>query len=263
MKRLYVIIPIILVLLFVYFIYKTIQYANGDTDAQREALEQMKEASERAAQATRENSQWYQDELDKFKREPVAVARYKKTEAELRYEKFKEECAILADELTKDASKSKNKKVVESWNKLVDSNYLVRIALGDQLEEWSGTGLDSYTFSKISDIFELQKNKARVIQSKLFRAHLRKFSVQDPVLQEAYETVRELRNRYVGDEFYRRAYMFRDSIADPKSSDLISSKDMTWGEFQAILDPTLYQEYHVGLYNILTYIINSVEKSFF
>lgn len=267
MKRLYVIIPIILVLLFVYFIYKTIQYANGDTNAQREALEQMKEASERATQATRENSQWYQDELDKFKREPVTVAQVEKSEKERQYEerakKFKEECDILANDLTKNASKSKTKSVIASWDSLVYSNELVCIALGKQLEEWTGKGLDSYKMTNLTDIFSLQKNKAEVVQSKLIQAHLRKFSINDPILQEVYQTIQELRNNCNDEEFEKQAYKLRDDIANLNASYIRLSKEITWEQFQNISDPTIYKEYRIGLYNLLNYIILSKNNIIF
>ena len=267
MRKQFIIIPVILLLLLAYFISKTIQYANGDTEAQREAIERMKEASERAAQATRENSQWYQDELDKFKHEPVVVVRDEKSEKELLYEerakKFKEECSILANDLTKNASKSKTKNVIESWDSLVYSNDLVCIALGKQLEEWTGKGLDSYEMTNLTDIFSLQKNKAKVVQSKLIQAHLRKFSVNDPILQEVYKTIQELRNNCNYEEFEAQAYKLRDNLADLNALYIRSSKEITWEQFQEISDPTIYKEYRIGLYNILNYIIISRNNAIF
>lgn len=46
-----------------------IRYANGDTKAQTEAREEMQKLSEEAEKSMNNNSQWYQDELNKYKNE--------------------------------------------------------------------------------------------------------------------------------------------------------------------------------------------------
>lgn len=46
-----------------------INYANGDTKGQIEAREEMQRLSDEAEESMNNNSQWYQDELNKYKNE--------------------------------------------------------------------------------------------------------------------------------------------------------------------------------------------------
>lgn len=43
-----------------------VSYSNGNTRAQIEAQQEMSKLSEEAKKTMNENSQWYQDELDKY-----------------------------------------------------------------------------------------------------------------------------------------------------------------------------------------------------
>lgn len=266
-------------------LYKLYQFANGNTKAQIVAQQRMATASDSATRAMARNYAWYTEQIDKWKHPSTLVEATPKSETQVKLEEqnkqFKEENADIIADLTKDASYKAIDHHIQSWRNRVDNNLLVRFAMGKQYDQLVGDGLaknnsllpyggtDADFGTAIYNILFGAKNHAKEVQNKRIKAALRAAGAGDPAIFEASNRIAELRQQYLDksisqSEYFLQARAVRDSIVSKASlSDptLKSSVGMSLEDFNNISDPSVYREYQIGRYNVLTSLINGAEGS--
>lgn len=251
-------------------LFKTV---NGNTQAQIEQQQKLSELSAKSMQAAITNAKWYQEQLDKMKNPAIPVAPDIKTEVEKKYEENKkkrqEEAQYLQEKLTKNPSDKATYKLMDDVRKMVDTNPLQRLALGDRYNELLGENWSDGIKSKqivmpstigavsLMDVMADQKLKAAKAQENLVQVEIIRAASNDPRLQEFHKQLLELRNKYSGDEFERRGRALRDSLVAPQSPGLLSASGMTVDSFWAnIGELEKYKEFQQGVYNIMTGMID-------
>lgn len=263
-------------------LYKLFQFVNGNTEAQILAQQQMAKQSEEAARAMISNSQWYKEQLDKFKNPAQILETTGKTEKELEYEanakRFKSEYADIIADLSKNSSYKGIDQQVASWRERVNRNPLYKFAIGKDYDKFVGDGLTKdnsqlqYTGTDADGGIALYnllfgaKNKAKFVQSNEIQAALRTAGANHPTIQNANEQIANLRQQFFDgtineDEYYKQAYKIRDSIVNLNDPRLRSSTGMNLEQFNNISDPSIYREYAIGQYNIINSFINGESES--
>ena len=263
-------------------LYKLFQFVNGNTEAQILAQQQMAKQSEKAARAMISNSQWYKEQLDKFKNPAQILETTGKTEKELEYEanakRFKSEYADIIADLSKNSSYKGIDQQVASWRERVNRNPLYKFAIGKDYDKFVGEGLTKdnsqlqYTGTDADGGIALYnllfgaKNKAKFVQSNEIQAALRTAGANHPTIQNANEQIANLRQQFFDgtineDEYYKQAYKIRDSIVNLNDPRLRSSTGMNLEQFNNISDPSIYREYAIGQYNIINSFINGESES--
>lgn len=263
-------------------LYKLFQFVNGNTEAQILAQQQMAKQSEEAARAMISNSQWYKEQLDKFKNPAQILETTGKTEKELEYEanakRFKSEYADIITDLSKNSSYKGIDQQVASWRERVNRNPLYKFAIGKDYDKFVGDGLTKdnsqlqYTGTDADGGIALYnllfgaKNKAKFVQSNEIQAALRTAGANHPTIQNANEQIANLRQQFFDgtineDEYYKQAYKIRDSIVNLNDPRLRSSTGMNLEQFNNISDPSIYREYAIGQYNIINSFINGESES--
>lgn len=263
-------------------LYKLFQFVNGNTEAQILAQQQMAKQSEEAARAMVSNSQWYKEQLDKFKNPAQILETTGKTEKELEYEanakRFKNEYADIIADLSKNSSYKGIDQQVASWRERVNRNPLYKFAIGKDYDKFVGDGLTKdnsqlqYTGTDADGGIALYnllfgaKNKAKFVQSNEIQAALRTAGANHPTIQNANEQIANLRQQFFDgtineDEYYKQAYKIRDSIVNLNDPRLRSSTGMNLEQFNNISDPSIYREYAIGQYNIINSFINGESES--
>lgn len=268
-----------------YGLYKLYQFANGNTEAQILAQQRMAKASDDATRAMSANYSWFTEQIDKWKHPSTLVEVTPKSETQVKLEeqntKFKEENADIIADLTKDASYKAIDANIQSWRDRVHNNPLVRFAIGKQYDQWVGDGLsenNSQLSYKGTDadfgvaIYNLlfgAKNHAKEVQGKRIQAAIRAAGAGDPAILEASNKITELRQKYLDksitqNEYLLQARAVRDNIVSKASlSDptLKTSVGMSLEDFNNISDLSVFREYQIGRYNVLTSLINGAEGS--
>lgn len=263
-------------------LYKLFQFVNGNTEAQILAQQQMAKQSEKAARAMISNSQWYKEQLDKFKNPAQILETTGKTEKEIEYEanakRFKSEYADIIADLSKNSSYKGIDQQVASWRERVNRNPLYKFAIGKDYDKFVGEGLTKdnsqlqYTGTDADGGIALYnllfgaKNKAKFVQSNEIQAALRTAGANHPTIQNANEQIANLRQQFFDgtineDEYYKQAYKIRDSIVNLNDPRLRSSTGMNLEQFNNISDPSIYREYAIGQYNIINSFINGESES--
>lgn len=258
-------------------VYKLFQFVNGNTEAQILAQQQMAKQSEEATRAMISNSQWYQEQLNKFKNPAQLLNATGKTEKELEYEdnatRFKNEYADIIADLSKNSSYKGIDQQVSSWRERVNQNPLYKFAIGKDYDKFVGDGLTrdnsqlQYTGTEADGGIALYnllfgaKNKAKFVQNNEIQAALRTAGVNHPAIQSANEQIANLRQQFFAgtineDKYYQQAYKIRDSIVNLNDPKFRSSAGMTLEQFNNISDPSIYREYAIGQYNIINSFIN-------
>lgn len=262
-------------------IYKFFQYINGNTEAQILAQQEMAKHSADAARAMVSNSQWYMNQLNKFKNPAQQLESAGKSQKELEYEeaanRFRSENADIAD-LTKKASDKGTNQQVAAWRERFNKNPLYKFAIGADYDELVGDGLTNYkpqplhigggVFAGLSlsdPLFEARQ-RARFVQEKEMQAALRVAGANHPAIQNANEQIANLREQFFAgsineNEYYKQAYKIRDSIVNINDPKLRQSVGMTLEQFGEISDPSIYLEYAKGQYNIINSFINGENGS--
>ena len=263
-------------------VYKLFQFVNGNTEAQILAQQQMSKQSEEAARAMISNSQWYKEQLDKFKNPAQVLESTGKTEKELEYEanakRFKSEYADIIADLSKNSSYKGIEQQVTSWRERVNQNPLYKFAIGKDYDRFVGDGLTKdnsqlqYTGTDADGGIALYnllfgaKNKAKFVQNNEIQAALRTAGANHPAIQNANEQIANLRQQFFNgvineDEYYKQAYKIRDSIVNLNDPRLRPSVGMSLEQFNNISDPSIYREYAIGQYNIINSFINGESES--
>ncbi|WP_373123663.1 phage tail tape measure protein [Bacteroides caccae] len=263
-------------------VYKLFQFVNGNTEAQILAQQQMAKQSEEAARAMISNSQWYKEQLDKFKNPAQVLESTGKTEKELEYEanakRFKSEYADIIADLSKNSSYKGIDQQVASWRERVNQNPLYKFAIGKDYDRFVGDGLTKdnsqlqYTGTDADGGIALYnllfgaKNKAKFVQNNEIQAALRTAGANHPTIQNANEQIANLRQQFFNgvineDEYYKQAYKIRDSIVNLNDPRLRPSAGMSLEQFNNISDPSIYREYAIGQYNIINSFINGESES--
>lgn len=263
-------------------VYKLFQFVNGNTEAQILAQQQMAKQSEEATRAMISNSQWYKEQLDKFKNPAQILEFTEKTEKELEYEanakRFKSEYADIIADLSKKSSYKGIDQQVASWRERVNRNPLYKFAIGKDYDRFVGDGLTKdnsqlqYTGTDADGGIALYnllfgaKNKAKFVQNNEIQAALRTAGANHSTIQSANEQIANLRQQFFDgtineDEYYKQAYKIRDNIVNLNDPKLRSSAGMTLEQFSGISDPSLYSEYAIGQYNIINSFINGESES--
>lgn len=263
-------------------VYKLFQFVNGNTEAQILAQQQMAKQSEEATRAMISNSQWYKEQLDKFKNPAQVLESTEKTEKELEYEanakRFKSEYADVIADLSKNSSYKGIDQQVASWRERVNRNPLYKFAIGKDYDRFVGDGLTKdnsqlkYTGTDADGGIALYnllfgaKNKAEFVQNNEIQAALRTAGANHPVIRNANEQIANLRQQFFDgtineDEYYKQAYKIRDSIVNLNDPRLRSSAGMNLEQFKNISDPSIYREYAIGQYNIINSFINGESGS--
>lgn len=263
-------------------VYKLFQFVNGNTEAQILAQQQMAKQSEEAARAMISNSQWYKEQLDKFKNPAQILESTEKSEKELEYEantkRFKSEYADIMADLSKNSSYKGIDQQVSSWRERVNQNPLYKFAIGKDYDRFVGDGLTKdnsqlqYTGTDADGGIALYnllfgaKNKAKFVQNNEIQAALRTAGANHPVIQNANEQIANLRQQFFDgsineEEYYKQAYKIRDSIVNLNDSRLRTSTGMSLEQFNNISDPSIYREYAIGQYNIINSFINGESES--
>lgn len=258
-------------------IYKLFQFVNGNTEAQIPAQQEMAKRSAEATSAMINNSQWYKEQLNKFKNPAQQLESVGKSKKQLEYEenanRFKSENADIFADLSKNASYKGIDQQVSSWRKRFDNNPLYKFAIGKDYNKFVGDGLTKdnsqlqYTGTDADGGIALYnllfgaKNKAKFVQNNQIQAALRTAGANHPVIQNANEQIANLRQQFFDgtineDEYYKQAYKIRDSIVNLNDPKLRSSAGMTLEQFNGISDPSIYREYAIGQYNIINSFIN-------
>lgn len=263
-------------------VYKLFQFVNGNTEAQILAQQQMAKQSEEASRAMISNSQWYKEQLDKFKNPAQILESTEKSEKELEYEantkRFKSEYADIMADLSKNSSYKGIDQQVSSWRERVNQNPLYKFAIGKDYDRFVGDGLTKdnsqlqYTGTDADGGIALYnllfgaKNKAKFVQNNEIQAALRTAGANHPVIQNANEQIANLRQQFFDgsineEEYYKQAYKIRDSIVNLNDSRLRTSTGMSLEQFNNISDPSIYREYAIGQYNIINSFINGESES--
>lgn len=262
--------------------YKLFQFVNGNTEAQILAQQQMAKQSEEATRAMISNSQWYKEQLDKFKNPAQQLEPVGKSQKELEYEenakRFKSEYADVIADLSKNASDKGIDQQVASWRERFEKSPLHKFAIGEDYDELVGDGLTNYkpqplrigggVFAGMSfsnPLFEVRQ-KAISVQKKEIQAALRTAGANHPTIQSANEQIANLRQQFLDGsinekEYYNQAYKIRDSLVNLNDPKLRSSAGMTLEQFSNISDPSIYREYAIGKYNIINSFINGENGS--
>lgn len=258
-------------------VYKLFQFVNGNTEAQILAQQEMAKRSAEATSAMINNSQWYKEQLNKFKNPAQQLESVGKSKKQFEYEenanRFKSENADIFADLSKNASYKGIDQQVSSWRKRFDNNPLYKFAIGKDYNKFVGDGLTKdnsqlqYTGTDADGGIALYnllfgaKNKAKFVQNNQIQAALRTAGANHPVIQNANEQIANLRQQFFDgtineDEYYKQAYKIRDSIVNLNDPKLRSSAGMTLEQFNGISDPSIYREYAIGQYNIINSFIN-------
>lgn len=258
-------------------VYKLFQFVNGNTEAQILAQQEMAKKSAEATHAMLSNSQWYKEQLDKFKNPAQQIEAVGKSQKQLEYEenanRFKSENADVLADLSKNASYKGIDQQVTNWRERFNSNPLYKFAIGKDYDRFVGEGLTKdnsqlqYTGTDADGGIALYnllfgaKNKAKFVQNNQIQAALRTAGANHPAIQSANEQIANLRQQFFDgtineDEYYKQAYKIRDSLVNLNDPNLRSSAGMTLEQFNGISDPSIYKEYAIGQYNIINSFIN-------
>lgn len=268
-----------------YGLYKLYQFANGNTEAQILAQQRMAKASEDATRAMAANYSWFTEQIDKWKHPATLVEATPKSDTQVKLEeqnkRFKEENADIIADLTKDASYKAIDANIQSWRNRVKNNTLVRFAIGKQYDQWVGSGLsednsqlpysgtDADFGTAIYNLLFGAKNHAKEVQNKRIQAAIRAAGAGDSAILEASNKITELRQQYLDktitqSEYLSQARAIRDNIVSKASLNaptLKSSVGMSLEDFNNISDLSVFREYQIGRYNVLTSLINGAEGS--
>lgn len=258
-------------------VYKLFQFVNGNTESQILAQQEMAKRSAEATSAMINNSQWYKEQLNKFKNPAQQLESVGKSRKQLEYEenanRFKSENADIFADLSKNASYKGIDQQVSSWRERFNNNPLYKFAIGKDYDKFVGDGLTKdnsqlqYTGTDADGGIALYnllfgaKNKAKFVQNNQIQAALRTAGANHPIIQNANEQIANLRQQFFDgtineDEYYNQAYKIRDSIVNLNNPKLRSSAGMTLEQFNGISDPSIYREYAIGQYNIINSFIN-------
>lgn len=258
-------------------VYKLFQFVNGNTESQILAQQEMAKRSAEATSAMINNSQWYKEQLNKFKNPAQQLESVGKSRKQLEYEenanRFKSENADIFADLSKNASYKGIDQQVSSWRERFNNNPLYKFAIGKDYDKFVGDGLTKdnsqlqYTGADADGGIALYnllfgaKNKAKFVQNNQIQAALRTAGANHPIIQNANEQIANLRQQFFDgtineDEYYKQAYKIRDSIVNLNNPKLRSSAGMTLEQFNGISDPSIYREYAIGQYNIINSFIN-------
>lgn len=275
-----------------YAVYKLNEYVSGNTQAQIEHCNRMKEAVEKTNLAMANNLQWYKDKLDSLNKPSSTVEGYTPTKEQQQVQatkkQFDEIAADVRDDIVQSPSAQTNDTWVTNWRSRYDSNPLIKFAIGNDYEQLVGSNLNpnvvdepiydthainntdaaaSALATRFTNWAMRNRRFAKHLQPIQFQTKLREMAALDPRIQQFEEKIYALRQEVFAStkteaQYQQEAIALRDSIISQNAIKSLQATPTTLQDFNKIVDPTGYYDYGQGLYNILGGLMNGQYGSY-
>lgn len=266
-----------------YKLYDLGKQVAGTTDAQIKAREKMNEAFDKANASMHESQKWYRDWMEKeFPTKTGSVNDPGKTEAEKEYDEraqsFKNQSQSIIN--NDDINQGGIKDVINLQDQLgawLKDNPQLRLMLGNYgafesdilnntldskpLPFYSvgiASGAATATMRLMTQKSQIQSQLKKIQQSQMANA-LMTFGFNDPKVQSALQEITSYYKQYLAGSITKEKYDYETNRIKGTFEKPDSYKPFTgsYNDFQRISDPTRYQQYHQGIWNLLNAYINA------